>query len=63
MKDEEKLIGIGMTRITYEIMTDSKGQKWCVPTTIDGESCEYLRKYDPNATSGTFERITVHDDL
>jgi len=58
MKTNKDTIGLGSTRVTYEIMTDSKGQMWKVPTSIDGEPREYLRKHDPKEVMGTFERCT-----
>jgi hypothetical protein len=43
----EQGVGWGSTRITYRIMTDSTGAQWKVPTHVDGEPCQYLRKHDP----------------
>lgn len=63
MEKETNKVGWGSTRITYEIMTDTKGQKWCVPKTIDGEACQYLRKYDPKFDSVLIDKFTPHDDL
>ncbi len=48
-----------MAHIKYQIMTDADGGKWKVPTHIDGEPCEYLRKHDPADDKHTFERITI----
>ena len=57
-KELENTIAWGCTRITYEIMTDSKGQQWKVPTHIDGDPVEYLRKHDSNDHIGTYETQT-----
>ena len=59
MKTNKDTIGWGSTRVTYEIMTDSKGHMWRVPTSVDGQPCEYLVKHDPSQEDGTFERITI----